>query len=61
MIFAMYFTHLKTLIPVKRVKTVKMHHLIDLNLILYSTDKITKAFHCKSELGFPVDYRHYKK
>ena len=30
MIFAMYFTHLKTLIPVKRVKTVKMHHLIDL-------------------------------
>ena len=29
MIFAMYFTHLKTLIPVKRVKTVKMHHLID--------------------------------
>ena len=30
MIFAMYFTHLKTLIPVKHVKTVKMHHLIDL-------------------------------
>ena len=31
-ISAMYFTHFKTLIPIKRVKIVKMHHLIDRKL-----------------------------
>ena len=31
-ISAMYFTHFKTLIPIKRVKIVKMRHLIDRKL-----------------------------
>ena len=32
LIFAMYFTHFRTLNSIKRVKIVKMHHLIDLKL-----------------------------
>ena len=51
-ISAMYFTHFKTLIPIKRVKIVKMHHLID---------RKHQSVYCKCELGLPVDYRHYKK
>ena len=31
-ISAMYFTHFKTLMPIKRVKIVQMHHLMDLKL-----------------------------
>ena len=31
-ISAMHFTHFKTFIPIKRVKIVKMHHLIDRKL-----------------------------
>ena len=38
----------------KTCKNCKMHHLIDLKLHIIQYRKITKAFHCKCELGFSV-------